>query len=85
MTNLGRVFNRAAEGVQSNQKQMPTTLYSRQSGESTEAVMLPVSSATLDPDASRMLSTNGCNFWGEMCGQAADMIQALGVWPGQVQ
>ena len=27
--------------------------------------MLPVSSATLDPDASRMLSTNGCNLWGE--------------------
>jgi hypothetical protein len=47
--------------------------------------MLLVSSATLDPDASRMLSAKGCNFWGEKCRQAADMIQALGVWPGQVQ
>jgi hypothetical protein len=47
--------------------------------------MLPVSSATLGPDASRMLSAKGGSFWGEMDGQTTDMIQTLSVWPGQVQ
>ena len=64
---------------------MPTTLYSRQFGESTEDVMLPVSSATLGPHASRTLSAKGCSFVGGIDEQAADMIQALGVWPGQIR
>lgn len=70
------------KGVQSSQKQMPTTLYSRQLGESAEDVMLPVSSATLGPHASRTLSAKGRSFVGENNGQAKGMIQALGVWPG---
>lgn len=53
-------------GVQSSQKQMPTTLYSRHSGESTEDVMLPVSSATLGPHASRMLSAKGRSLAGDI-------------------
>ena len=73
------------KGVQSSQKQMPTTLYARQLGESTEAVMLPVSSAMLGPHASRMHSARGRSFVGEIDEQATGMIQALGVWPGQVR
>jgi hypothetical protein len=64
---------------------MPTTLYSRQFGESTEDVMLPVSSAMLGPHASRMLSAKGRSFVGGIDEQATGMIQALGVWPGQVR
>lgn len=64
---------------------MPTTLYSRQLGESTEDVMLPVSSAMLGPHASRTLSANGLSFVGGIDEQATGMIQALGVWPGQVR
>lgn len=64
---------------------MPTTLYSRQFGESTEDVTLPVSSATLGPHASRTLSVNGRSFVGGIDEQATGMIQALGVWPGQVR
>lgn len=64
---------------------MPTTLYARQFGESTEAVMLPVSSATLGSHASRMLNARGRSFVGEIDEQATGMIQALGVWPGQVR
>ena len=64
---------------------MPTTLYSRQFGESTEDVMLPVSSATLGPHASRTLSAKGRSFVGGIDEQATGMIQALGVWPGQVR
>ncbi|SDN70625.1 hypothetical protein SAMN04490208_1196 [Pseudomonas poae] len=70
-------------GVQSSQKQMPTTLYSRQSGESTEDVMLPVSRATLGPHASRMLSAKGLSFTGDIDEQTAVIIQAQYVWPGQ--
>lgn len=64
---------------------MPTTLYSRQVGESTEDVMLPVSSATLGPHASRTLNAKGRSFVGGIDEQATGMIQALGVWPGQVR
>ncbi len=56
---------------------MPMTLYSRQFGESTEDVMLLVSSATLGPHASRMLSAKGRSFWGEIDGHTTGMIQAL--------
>ena len=73
------------KGVQRSQKQMPTTLYSRQFGESTEDVMLPVSSAMLGPHASRMHSAKGRSFVGGIDEQATGMIQALGVWPGQVR
>ncbi len=73
------------KGVQSSQKQMPTTLYSRQFGESTEEVMLTVSSAMLGPHASRMLSAKGLSFVGGSDEQATGIIQALGVWPGQVR
>ena len=64
---------------------MPTTLYERQFGESTDDVMLPVSSATLGPHASRTLSAKGRSFVGGIDEQATGMIQALGVWPGQVR
>ncbi len=47
--------------------------------------MLAVSSATLGPHASRMLSARGRSFVGEIDEQATGMIQALGVWPGQVR
>ena len=47
--------------------------------------MLPVSSAMLGPHASRMLSARGRSFVGEIDEQATGMIQALGVWPGQVR
>lgn len=56
---------------------MPTTLYSRQFGESTEDVILPVSSAILGPHASRMLSAKGLSFVGGIDEQATDIIQAL--------
>ncbi|GID03378.1 hypothetical protein TMM008_05800 [Pseudomonas sp. 008] len=55
---------------------MPTTLYARQFGENTEEVMLAVSSATLGPHASRMLSAKGRSFVGRIDAQATDMIQA---------
>lgn len=64
---------------------MPTIRYSRQPGESTEDVMLPLSSATLGPHVSRMLSAKGRSFVGGIDEQATGMIQALGVWPGQVR
>ncbi len=62
---------------------MPTTLYSRQFGESTEDVMLPLSSATLGPHVSRMLSAKGRNFVGGIDEQTTGMIQALGVCLGR--
>ena len=65
------------KGVQRSQKQMPTTLYARQFGDNTEDVMLPVSSATLGPHASRMLSAKGRNFVGGIDGHTTGMIQAL--------
>jgi hypothetical protein len=55
---------------------MPTTLYARQFGDNTEDVMLPVSSATLGPHASRILSAKGRSFWGEIDGHTTGMIQA---------
>ena len=64
---------------------MPTTLYSRQFGESTEDVMLAVSSAMLGPHIRRTLSAKGLSFVGGIDEQATGMIQALGVWPGQVR
>ncbi|WP_421147910.1 hypothetical protein [Pseudomonas sp. NFX5] len=64
------------KGVQRSQKQIPTTLYARQFGESTEAVILPVSSAMLGPHASRMLSAKGRSFVGVIDEQAASMNQA---------
>ena len=39
----------------------------------------------LGPHASRMLSANGRSFVGGIDEQATGMIQALGVWPGQVR
>lgn len=47
--------------------------------------MLPLSSATLGPHVSRMLSAKGRSFVGGIDEQATGMIQALGVWPGQVR
>lgn len=47
--------------------------------------MQAVSSATLGPHASRMLSARDRSFVGEIDEQATGMIQALGVWPGQVR
>ncbi|BDB20850.1 hypothetical protein cym2001_42150 [Pseudomonas sp. CYM-20-01] len=47
--------------------------------------MLTVSSAMLGPHASRMLSAKGRSFVGGSDEQAAGIIQALGVWPGQVR
>ena len=41
--------------------------------------MLPVSSATLGPHASRRLSAKGRSFWGAIDGHTAGMIQALWV------
>jgi hypothetical protein len=38
--------------------------------------MLPVSSATLGPHASRILSAKGRSFWGEIDGHTTGMIQA---------
>ena len=64
------------KGVHRSQKQIPTTLYSRQLGESAEDVMLPVSSAMLGPHASRTLSAKGRSFVGGMDEQATGMIQA---------
>lgn len=61
---------------------MPTTLYAMQFGESTEEVMLEVSSAMLGPHASRMLNAKGRSVVGGNDEQATGMIQALGVWPG---
>jgi gamma-glutamylcysteine synthetase len=46
-------------------------------GESTEDVMLPVSSAMLGPHASRILSAKGRSFWGAIDGHRTGMIQAL--------
>lgn len=57
---------------------MPTTLYARQFGDSTEAVMLAVPIAMLGPHASKMLSAKGRSFVGGIDAQATDMIQALG-------
>lgn len=57
---------------------MPTTLYARQFGDRTEAVMLAVSSAMLGPHASRMLSAKGRSFVSGIDARATDMIQALG-------
>ncbi|MCY1418248.1 hypothetical protein D9M71_338020 [compost metagenome] len=73
------------KGVQSSQKQMPTTLYARHFGDNTEEVMLPVSNATLGPHASRTHSATGRSLAGGIDEQAIGMIQALGVWPGQVR
>jgi len=64
---------------------MPTTLYARQFRESTEEVMLSVSSAMLGAHASRMLSAKGRSFGGGIDEQATGMIQTLGGWPGQVR
>ncbi|WP_238542609.1 hypothetical protein [Pseudomonas sp. GM102] len=64
---------------------MPTIRYSRQPEESTEDVMLPLSSAMLGPHTNRTLSAKGLSFVGGIDEQATGMIQALGVWPGQVQ
>lgn len=64
---------------------MPTTLYSRQLGESTEDVIMPVSSAMLGPHASRMLSAKGLSFAGDIDEQTAVIIQAQYVWPGQIR
>ena len=47
--------------------------------------MLPVSSAMLGQHTSRMLSAKGRSFVGGIDEQATGMIQALGVWPGQVR
>lgn len=47
--------------------------------------MLLVSSAMLGPHASNTLSANGRSFVGGIDEQAMGMIQALGVWPGQVR
>jgi len=48
-----------------------------------EDVMLPVSSATLGPHASRTLSAKGRSFVGGIDEQATGMIQALGVGLGR--
>jgi len=39
--------------------------------------MLPVSSATLGPHTSRMLSVKGRSFWGAIDGHTTGMVQAL--------
>ncbi|WP_256581951.1 hypothetical protein [Pseudomonas sp. S09G 359] len=82
---LVEVLTLQPKGVHRSQKQIPTTLYARQFGDNTEDVMLPVSSAMLGPHASRRLSAKGLSFVGGIDEQAAGMIQALGVWPGQVR
>jgi hypothetical protein len=50
------------KGVQSSQKQIPTTRYSRQFGDSAEAMMLALSSASLGPDTSNRLSAKEHSF-----------------------
>jgi len=84
---LIEVLTLQPEGVQSSQKQIPTTLYAMQFGESTEEVMLAVSSATLGPHANRRLSAKGRSFVGGIDEQATGMIQALGVlaWLGSLR
>gem|GEM_PF-3039495 len=47
--------------------------------------MLAVSIAMLGPHASRTLSAKGLSFVGGIDEQATGMIQALGVWPGQLR